>query len=78
MYYKWDVVEFGRAPPPDYSDTLRSRHQQNINRAELALKDMVAQGIMPTSHTLTNMVAVYGSAYRIGQALDVVDYFKKE
>jgi pentatricopeptide repeat protein len=39
----WDLIEFGRAPDPDYSKPLPLRQAHNRRRAQLLYEQMVAQ-----------------------------------
>ncbi len=75
--YSWDLVEFGRAPNPDYSPPLEVRRELNIHRAELAFSSMLEQGIKPTAVLLSRLLHVYAAANRREQAMEVLGEFEK-
>ena len=61
----WRMVEFGRAPDPDYSISLADRRGLNIEKAENLLKDMKKAKIRPDIVTLTTLMGVYSEALRV-------------
>ena len=73
----WDMVEFGRAPNPDYSISLSERREGNIARAEELMRQMRQEKLTPDVVTLTTMMGVYGEAHRADEALAVLKRFDK-
>lgn len=66
---QWEMVEFGRAPQPDYSIPIPHRRRMNIQRAEEILVDMIKnRGIRPDTTTLNAMVSVYADGMCEGEA----------
>ena len=61
----WRMVEFGRAPDPDYSISLADRRGINIQKAEKLMLEMKQAKIRPDIVTLTTMLGVYAEALRV-------------
>lgn len=59
--YTWDLINFGRPPNPDYDVPVEERQKQNTHRAELAMKEFVADGLKLNSHILTKYLMVYSN-----------------
>lgn len=76
---EWEVIEFGRAPKPDYkSKTLDERYVHNITRAEQLFHEMHADGrVCPDIVTLNTLLSVYGEALDKEGAYRVLDKFSK-
>jgi hypothetical protein len=72
----WDMVEFGRAPDPDYSISLSDRREINIAKAEELLRQMRYAKVRPDVVTLTTMMGVYAEAHRADEALAVLKRFE--
>jgi pentatricopeptide repeat protein len=75
----WDLIEFGRAPDPDYSKPLPLRQAHNRRRAQLLYERMVAQydnedgGTATTTTpvdevTLTCLLSVFSESLRDEEA----------
>ena len=71
----WKFIEFGRAPDPDYSESLGRRRKYNDSRAEKVFKDMLKSNIEPSVHTITNYVSVFAEAVHIDKALEAMKLF---
>lgn len=71
----WSLVEFGRAPDPDYSSPLPVRQSRHIRRAELSFDMMRSQGVRPDRTTLTSLLSVYAEALKDKRALQVMESF---
>lgn len=75
----WDLVEFGRAPNPDYSDNLRMRRSKNIDRALEIYKEMCdREDVSPDAGTLAAIVGVIGNATLHRKAEEMVEKFRTE
>ena len=61
----WRMVEFGRAPDPDYTISLADRRGINIEKAEKLLIEMKQAKIRPDVVTLTTLMGVYSEALRV-------------
>jgi pentatricopeptide repeat protein len=72
---QWEMVEFGRAPEPDYSLPVKERQQGAIERARLAFKEMQLSGIKPDVTTLTSYMSVYSEALQYKEALKIFKSF---
>jgi len=76
----WDLVEFGRAPDPDYSAMLPLRQAQLMRRAEMAFEHL-SQGaarlgsLQPDATSLTSLLSVYSESLKDRKALAVFDSF---
>lgn len=73
----WNFIEFGRAPDPDYSGTLRDRRSSNVARAMELYGDMVDSDIAPGPDTLASLISVFGNAGRIRNVKELVSQFKE-
>ena len=71
----WAMVDFGRAPEPDYSAPLPVRQHHHMRRAELAFEDFRRQGLDPDTTTLTSFMSVYAEALKDQRALKVMETF---
>ena len=71
----WSIVEFGRAPPPDYSPPLPVRQAHHIRRAEMLYEDFRQTGLEPDTTTLTSFMSVYAEALKDQRALKVMETF---
>lgn len=73
----WSLVEFGRAPKPDYSKTLRYRRSNNIERALDLYQEMCeAEKLEPNQKTLAALIGVVGYATLHRKAEDLVEKFR--
>jgi pentatricopeptide repeat protein len=59
---KWDLIEYGRPPVQNFDYTLGVTRQINKYRAELAWKEMIAQGIEPNQTTWNRYLMVFADA----------------
>lgn len=73
--YEWDMIEFGRAPPQDYSRLLYDKRDHNISRAEQAFVDMQQQGLKPDVSLLNSFLSVYGEGCEEEKALNLFHSF---
>jgi pentatricopeptide repeat protein len=72
----WDLVEFGRAPKPDYSETLRHRRSLNIARSMELYEEMCyRENLKPNEKTLASLVGVVGYATLHRKANELVEMF---
>lgn len=73
----WDLIEFGRPPKPDYSDSLRVRRDKNIDRALEIYDDMITrEQIQPNEKTLAGLVGVIGNASLHLRVEKLIEEFK--
>jgi hypothetical protein len=72
----WNFIEFGRAPDPDYSGTLRDRRASNITRSMELYGEMVDSDISPGADTLASLISVFGNAGRIRNVKELIAQFK--
>jgi hypothetical protein len=72
----WNFIEFGRAPDPDYSGTLRDRRSSNITRAMELYGEMVDSDVEPGADTLASLISVFGNAGRIRNVNELITQFK--
>ena len=73
----WDEVEFGRAPPANYSATLNVRRKINKARATLAFHQMLKDGYEPSSASLDAYLSVFTEARTEADVLPVLDLYDK-
>ena len=72
----WRLVEFGRAPGPDYTVPLPLRQAIIIRRAELCFEHMTTQHcIQPDVTALTSLLSVYSEALKDRRAEQVLACF---
>lgn len=73
----WDMVEFGRAPPANYSAPLNVRRKINKARATLAFHQMLKDGHEPSSVSLDAYLSVFTEARIESDVLPVLDLYDK-
>lgn len=75
----WNLVEFGRPPKPDYSDSLRTRRSKNIDRAMELYEEMChRENLKPNENTLAALIGVVGNATLHRKAEALIEKFKTE
>ena len=60
---QWALIEFGRAPEPDYSESLLDvRWPRNFERADRVMQDIARSGLTMTVKTMNMYLAVFTEA----------------
>jgi pentatricopeptide repeat protein len=72
-----ELVEFGRAPDPDYSQPIEIRRQQNIEKAEQLYHDLLEKKLKPNVVTLTAYMSVYSEALNVTKTIEIFDKFEE-
>lgn len=74
---QWEMVYFGRARNPDYSQPVPVRRMDNIAKAEALYRDMMDRNIPVNEETLANYMQVYSEMGDVKKAQGVIDLFGK-
>lgn len=70
---QWNLVHFNRCPPPDYSERLVVRRENNRIRANALYEDMLRNGVAPDDQTLTAFMSVCSEACLPDEAKDIME-----
>jgi len=74
---EWELIEFGRAPDPDYSMPLPYRRRNFVRKADKVFAALLREGFKPDAITLNTYMSTYAEAYKQDDALEIFDSFPK-